>query len=291
MKKTVKTLVVSVITACALITTASAANLGGGKITASSLNFRAEATTDSSIMACVACDTPVVITEKINDEWYAVLYEGTKGYMNSAYIELATSLDFEVGSGRVNGNGVRLRQDASYEADTITYLYNGEPLSVIGVSGEWYKVIYKDYTGYIHSDYVSIQEETSGVASSSSSEGQSIVDWAKEFLGTCYIYGGSSPSGFDCSGFTYYLFNNSGYSITRTASSQWNDGEEVSKDELRVGDLVFFSSDSSSSIEHVGIYIGDGQFIHSSSGGGCVRINNLSDYYYTNNWYGAVRVF
>ena len=290
MNKPIRTFVVSVISACALITTASAANLGGGKVTASSLNFRAEASTDSTIMACVAYDTPVVITEKVNDEWYAVVHQGTRGYMNSAYIELVPSLDFEVGRGRVSGNGVRLRQDASYESDTITYLYNGEPLSVTGVSGEWYKVIYKDYTGYMHSDYVTILEETSATPAPSYT-GQSIVDWAKEFLGTCYVYGGSSPSGFDCSGFTYYLFNISGYKISRTASSQWYDGEEVSKDKLQVGDLVFFSSDSSSSIEHVGIYIGDGQFIHSSSGGGCVRINNLSDYYYSNNCYGAIRVF
>lgn len=290
MKKAIKILAVCAISACALITTASAATLGGGKVTASSLNFRAEASTDSSILACVSCDSPVIITEKVNDEWYEVLYNGTKGYMNSAYIEFSASLDFEAVCGRISGNGVRLRKDASYEADTITYLYNGERINVTGVSGEWYKVIYKDYTGYVYSDYVTIPEKASGT-SSSCSIGQSIVDWAMEFLGTGYVYGGSSPSGFDCSGFTYYLFNNSGYKISRTASSQWYDGEEVSKDELQVGDLVFFSSDTSNDIEHVGIYIGDGQFIHSSSSGGRVRINSIYDYYYSNNWYGAVRVF
>lgn len=290
MNKIFKTLIVSIISASSLVTAASAANLGGGRVTASSLNFRAEASTDSAIIACVSYETPVVIAEKISDEWYTVIYDGTKGYMNAAYIECVTALDFEVGSGRIKGDGVRLRQTASYEAETITYLYNGEPVSVTGVDGEWYKVTYKDYTGYVHSDYVKIIEEASAV-SSASGDGQKIVDWAMEFLGTSYIYGGSSPKGFDCSGFTYYLFNNSGYKITRTASSQWNDGTEISKDDLMVGDLVFFSSDSSNSIEHVGIYIGDGQFIHSSSGGGCVRINDLSDYYYTKNWYGAVRVF
>lgn len=289
MKKAIKTFIISVVSASAIITTASAATLGGGVVTASSLNFRSEASTDATILACVSYNTPIVIMDKENDEWYSVLHNGVQGYMNSAYVKASSGLDFSIGDGSVVGDGVRLRESASYESATTTYLYNGERLSVIGVNGEWYKVSYKGGTGFVHSDYVRIN--STSPASSGDCPGQSIVDWAMEYLGTSYVYGGSSASGFDCSGFTYYLYNNSGYNITRTASSQWHDGTQVTKDELMVGDLVFFSSDSSNSIEHVGIYIGDGQFIHSSSGGGCVKTNNLSDYYYNNNWYGAVRVF
>lgn len=274
--------------AVVLISSASAASQGGGKVTATSLNFRSEASTDATILACAAYGSPVVVLEKTDEDWYCVLYQGKKGYMNSAYLENITVLDYDIGKGRLIGDGVRLRQGPSLDSETITYLYKGTSVKLIGVDGEWYKADSNGQIGYIHSDFIEIplEESTSGTCT----KGQEIVNWSKDFLGTTYVYGGSRPGGFDCSGFTYYLYNQSGIAITRTASSQWYDGTQVSKDELQIGDLVFFSSNSSSSIEHVGIYIGDGQFIHSSSGGGCVKINNLSDYYYLTNYYGAVRV-
>ncbi len=124
----------------------------------------------------------------------------------------------------------------------------------------------------------------------STEAGLAIVNTAMKYLGVPYVYGGTSPSCFDCSGLVYYVYKENGYSITRRASLQWNDGYSVTKAELQPGDLVFFSSNYSSSIEHVGIYIGNAQFIHASSGGGCVKINNLSDSYYLRNYYGACRV-
>jgi len=120
--------------------------------------------------------------------------------------------------------------------------------------------------------------------------GLAIVNTAMKYLGVPYVYGGTSPACFDCSGLVYYVYKENGYSITRRASLQWFDGYSVTKAELQPGDLVFFSSNYSSSIEHVGIYIGQAQFIHASSGGGCVKINNLSDSYYLRNYYGACRV-
>lgn len=124
----------------------------------------------------------------------------------------------------------------------------------------------------------------------STEAGLAIVNTAMKYLGVPYVYGGTSPSCFDCSGLVYYVYMENGYSITRRASLQWYDGYSITKAELQPGDLVFFSSNYSSSIEHVGIYIGNAQFIHASSGGGCVKINNLSDSYYLRNYYGACRV-
>ncbi len=290
MKRSIRIMMLCLACTLVLISSASAANLGGGKVTATSLNFRTEASTDATILACAGYGSPVVVVEQINEEWWSVYYQGTKGYMNSAYLEPVAALDFTVGSGKVTGNGVRLRQGPSLETETITYLYTGAGVDVIGVDGEWYKVTFHAQTGYIHSDFIEILSSADVTRTAGSSEGQEIVDWAMEFLGTPYVYGGSRPGGFDCSGFTYYLYNNSGYPISRRASTQWNDGVQITKDALQVGDLVFFSSNSSSSIEHVGIYIGSNQFIHSSSGGCCVKINNLTDQYYLNNYYGAVRV-
>jgi len=117
-----------------------------------------------------------------------------------------------------------------------------------------------------------------------------LIDYAKSFLGTRYIYGGSSPKGFDCSGFVFYVFSNFGFSLPRTADAQANVGDLVSRDSLEKGDLVFFKTLGSSIINHVGIYIGDGQFIHASSGAGKVVISPLNEGYYLSHYVKAKRV-
>ena len=111
------------------------------------------------------------------------------------------------------------------------------------------------------------------------------------YLGVPYVWAGTSPSGFDCSGFVYYVYKECGYSINRTAESIYSNGTYVEKSQLQVGDTVHFTSGSNSNyIGHVGIYIGDGQFIHASSGVGRVVISDLSSTYYLNNYYGARRI-
>ena len=127
-----------------------------------------------------------------------------------------------------------------------------------------------------------------------STKGLQLVELAMEYLGVPYRYGGASPSGFDCSGFVYYLCKSLGVSVPRTATSQWNGGyDKVSKSELRPGDLVFFSNYSGgSSIGHVGIYIGNNEFIHSSSPtSGGVIISGMAESYYDARYVGACRIF
>ena len=120
---------------------------------------------------------------------------------------------------------------------------------------------------------------------------QEIVSVAKAQLGGRYSWGGKSPSGFDCSGLVYYVFGQLGYDMNRTATAQLDDGVEVAKEDLLPGDLVFFkgtSRRSSGRASHVGIYIGDGLFIHASNSG--VKITELSSNYYTNHYLTARRV-
>ncbi len=118
-------------------------------------------------------------------------------------------------------------------------------------------------------------------------KGQTIVSYAKQFLGVKYAWSGNSPSGFDCSGFTYYVFGQHGIKLPRMASEQFNTGVKVSQ--LQLGDLVFYSTYQSGP-SHVGIYIGNNQFIHSSSGAGHVTITPLSKPYYQQRYLGARRV-
>lgn len=125
--------------------------------------------------------------------------------------------------------------------------------------------------------------------SGSSVSGDRVVAKAAEYLGTPYRYGGSSPAGFDCSGFTKYIFSQFDISLNRSSSDQYSNGVAVSRDELLPGDLVFFNTYGG--ISHVGIYCGNGKFIHSSSpSSGGVIYSSLSEKYYAPKYVGARRV-
>lgn len=115
-----------------------------------------------------------------------------------------------------------------------------------------------------------------------------LVEYAKQFLGVKYVWSGSTPKGFDCSGFTRYIFKAFGVDLEHSASSQFKSGEEVSKSDLQVGDLVFFSTYKPGP-SHVGIYIGSNKFIHASSGSKKVVITDLNSSYYSRRYLGARR--
>jgi peptidoglycan DL-endopeptidase CwlO len=111
-----------------------------------------------------------------------------------------------------------------------------------------------------------------------------VVGIAMQYLGIPYVYGGASPSGFDCSGFVMYVFAQVGISLPHNAAAQYGYGMPVSRDQLQPGDLVFFNG-----LGHVGIYVGGGQFIHSPHTGDVVKISSLSGWY-TSTWVGAKRL-
>lgn len=107
-------------------------------------------------------------------------------------------------------------------------------------------------------------------------------------IGTKYVSGGTTTNGFDCSGFTMYVFDKIGINLPHQSGSQYQMGSAVSRDELRAGDLVFFNTNGRG-VSHVGIYVGDGDFAHASSSRG-VTISSLSDSYYVNRYIGAKRI-
>ena len=276
---------------CAMTTTALAADLtaGVGTVTASALKLRAEASTSSACLSLLPKGAVVLLEDEAADGWYKVTYDGETGYISSDYIAFSATSSADLGNGMVTGNSVNIRSAASTDASRVDMLDEGCVVKIVGVDNGWYKLSYNGKTGYIRSDYMELTDEplTSFTASAKGSE---IVSYAKQFLGVRYVYGGSSSSGFDCSGFTSYVMKHFGYNIPRTASTQMNVGTSVSKSALQAGDLVFFRDPSiagSKPASHVGIYIGNNQFIHASSGGGQVQIDSLSSSYYSRYYAGA----
>ncbi|KQC09452.1 MAG: hypothetical protein APR62_02360 [Smithella sp. SDB] len=117
---------------------------------------------------------------------------------------------------------------------------------------------------------------------------ESLVKTAKDFLGVPYLWGGtSSDDGFDCSGLTMTVYQLNGLNLPRNSKEQFNTGDTVNKNDLQKGDLVFFSLKGRNSVSHVGIYIGDGKFIHASSQGRKIKVDSLSSNYFANQYIGG----
>jgi len=116
---------------------------------------------------------------------------------------------------------------------------------------------------------------------------RAIVSYALKFIGTPYVWGGNSPDGFDCSGFTSYIYKEHGIYLPHAADEQFSSGQKVKQP--NPGDLVFFTTYEAGP-SHVGIYVGNNQFVHSSSGAGEVCVTSLSESYYSSRYLGSVRV-
>lgn len=116
-----------------------------------------------------------------------------------------------------------------------------------------------------------------------------VISYAKDLLGCKYSYGAVGPKSFDCSGFTMYVFSHFNINLPHQSASQAQKGSKVSRSDLLPGDLVFFKT-SGSGISHVGLYIGNGNFIHASNTRGNVKITSLSEAYYNTRYVTARRI-
>ena len=137
---------------------------------------------------------------------------------------------------------------------------------------------------------IEINLENDSNKQNTSNLGVSVVEYAKNYLGYSYVVGGKTPSsGFDCSGFTKYIFSNFGINLASVASEQIQSGTEVSRENLIEGDLILFYNEAKTKIGHVGIYIGNGEFIHSANPQRGVVIDNLNTNSYYNDRYVTAR--
>lgn len=286
-----KVLFLSVLTAMLLAATALAADIatGAGCTTGSSLRLRAEPSTSASVVTTLDKSVAVAILDDSVDGWYKIAYNGSTGYVSADYLNVDQDNVFTT-YGRVNSDGVNVRSDASTDSSVLTTIEEDAIVTVNGLVDGWYDVTCEYGTeGYIRSDFLDLTE--------SSSSNSDIAATAKQYLGTGYVYGGASPRGFDCSGFTMYVYSQHGYSLPHSATSQWQSGlgtRVYSISELQPGDLVFFndpSRNAGKACSHAGIYTGDGQFIHSSSSrSGVVIVSSLTSGYYNTYFVGGIHV-
>ena len=269
---------------------ASAATLGAGTVTADALRLRSTPAAEGEILATVSSGTNVVVLDEAEDGWYKVNYNSVEGYMSSDYLDVATKAETDLGYGKVDADGstLNMRAGASTSFASLCSIPSGTVLELEGVYDGWYKVTYAGNTGYVSSDYITITTEPA--TSTSSALGEQIVALAEQYLGTPYVLGGNGPSSFDCSGFTKYIYAQFGYSLNRTATDQLQNGVSVSRDELQPGDLVFFKYNTSKPVSHVGIYIGNGEFIHASTNRYMVQIDQMNTGHYANVYVYARRI-
>ena len=269
-------------------------NLGIAQVQGS-LNVRKKASTDSKVVGKMT-DKDACEIVSVKGDWAKITSGKVEGYVKTEYLltgdaakNVAKKEITKVVT--VNTTTLRVREKASEDSAILSLVGEGEDLVVEDAKDGWYKVEVDDQKGYISGDYVEVTEKlptASTVKELEYGEGytdsrvsslrQSVVNYALQFVGNPYVYGGTSlTNGIDCSGFTMQVYARYGVGLPHHAASQPAYGNRISASEAKPGDLFFYGSGSS--ISHVGIYIGNGQIVHASNARTGIKIS--SAYYRT----------
>jgi len=243
------------------VNTTENAELGYGKVNTTAVNLRSGPGTSYGTVDTTSRGEKAYIIG-INNGWYKVIYGQHVCYVRSDFLDL-TEKPYE---NKASAKSPKFyRGGKSLGVEPSASALKGSASSNTGSTG------------------------SAGSTVTGSVTGSQIVGLAKQNLGVPYKWGGTTPSGFDCSGFVYYVLNTLGIKASRTLTSMYKQGTEVSKSQLQPGDIVFFKNTYKSGLSHVGIYVGGGQFIHSPHSGKVVSYADLNSDYYTSHYYGAVR--
>ena len=254
----------------------------------STLRVRSEAGTTGDILMKLDHGATVEVLSAVDNGWYQISCGDTVGYVSGEYLvvsqEEAAALPVQSAPVylQVTEGPLNVRSGPGTDYEKVDSLSTGQVVQGSLTEDGWYQID----GGYVSADYVAEVN-----LSSSAALGQQIADYALQFVGYPYVYGGSSPSGFDCSGFTSYVYKQFGYSINRTASNQLDNGYAVERSALQPGDLVMFCQyGSTKRASHVGLYIGNNQYIHASTPGTGVIISDMDDPYVSSGYVGARRI-
>lgn len=278
-------------------------NLKKGHVTTDVLNVRLGPSTDTNRITQIRRGDTVTIINTSNtaEKWYEViLSNNAKGWVHSDYIKIT----YKYPKGSVNLDGTALRQEPNRGLTHLAKLKKDDVVYIKDYKEGWYNVITSaDVEGWVEDKQVKVSLDNVNNVSRSGSNREifnNVDTITSKYLGKAYVYGGNGPNGFDCSGFTSYILKtyygdylkSKGINLPRTASTQAAVGTPVSRQNLEKGDLVFFDTAGriGDSIDHVGIYIGNGQVAHASTSRRRIVIDNLSDRYYSTRFMKATRL-
>jgi cell wall-associated NlpC family hydrolase len=243
------------------------------------LNLRSGPSSDTELLGTLPQGTRVQVLES-HGEWLKVLTpEKKEVYVFAEYVADTKPPVYNY----VNVNLLNVRSGPGSDHNIVTTIPRGTRVQVLEQQGEWMKVIVKDnMEAFVYAPYLVASQNLVARAESAQPYNQSlasqITEYAKQFVGVPYVYGGSSPKGFDCSGFTKYVYSKFKISLPRSAEAYSGVGTKVSRTDLKPGDILLFDRYNNGRLGHVGIYLGNDQFIHASSSKKKVVIMRLSEY-------------
>ncbi len=251
------------------------------------LNVRAIAAEDGRLVGKLPRNAACEVLDS-DDTWAHIKSGSVEGYVSLDYLLTGVPAKFKaeelaVTVAKVTTDSLKVRAEANTESEVITLVAMGEELEVAAVEGDWVKVLLDDDEVYVSAEYVEVSAELgTAVTMTELLYGQGVSDvrvdvcqYAKEFIGNPYVWGGTSlTKGADCSGFVMKVFQKYGVKLPRNSRSQANCGTTIKVSEAKPGDLIFYARGKT--INHVAIYIGNGQVVHASSPKTGIKISNIS---------------
>lgn len=270
------------------------------EITADKLNVREGMTLEAPIIGKLDQKT-IVMTSDLTDGWYKTSYLGQPAYISADYAQVVEAFS----PGNITGQNVNLRDTPSVEEGRVISQLSNAEIKIHAKQDNWYSITTQDgVEGYVFADFVSFENTVAPVTPQSetpdeilvpaSTDASNLIDIAKSKLGCPYAWAQEGPNSFDCSGFVKYCFKEAyGIELPHSASAISQKGTTISKENLQPGDVVFFATLGSATVNHTGIYIGNGEFIHassSSSNGHQVHINPINTGYYNTVYQWAKRL-
>jgi len=263
-------------------------NIGIANVESGNLNVREAPSTDSKMVGKMPKDSACEVLEML-DGWAHITSGEVEGYVSTEF--LFTGPDAKLAANDlvrtvalVNTDGLNVRDEANTESAVLTQVPKGEELEYVETLEGWIKVSIDGEEAYVSADYVTVEQRLdTAITMTELLYGQGVsdvrvelVEYAKQFLGNPYVWGGTSlTKGADCSGFVLSVFKKFGVNLSHHSGSQAKEGVKISASELKPGDLVFYAN-SSGTINHVAIYIGGGRVIHASSPKTGIKISNYN---------------
>lgn len=294
-----KTLLLTLALSIATPATVMAAQPGFDTEVVYGVNYRSAPSTDSHVYRMLPRGEDVRVIRQVNNYWLEVqTQDGQTGYIsaNSKYTNYNGQVSAPSGSSGTITWGVNFRSSPKVDNNKIGYINKGSVVEVLEeTNAYWVKVRHNGKVGYVSAKYISISGGASAPSSGveQGSKADQIINFAKSLRGkVTYEFGVRNTSRliFDCSSFTQYVFEKYGVDMKWGTRYQKDMGRAVSKSNLQKGDLVFFGTSSRSTINHVGIYIGGGEFIHNSPSANGITINSLNSGYWKDKYISARRV-